>query len=202
MDSEFYIDQLIEREKGAQPDPFLSTRVMARIAPPAPVYLSLVKGAFAAVALALVLLSGIHLGSALVPLQETWEALHTFKFDSAFSTWLYRIAVNSCLNHTARLRRRNLLVTAGDALRQLFMFEDPQRDPHGLLEDEQRDRAVREAIGLLPEKQRTAFVLSKYDDLTQKEIAAIMHTTEGAVEQLLQRAKSALRKKLNPIVGK
>ncbi len=138
--------------------------------------------------------------------QETfiraWEALHTFKFDSAFSTWLYRIAVNSCLNHTARLRRRNLLVTAGDALRQLFMFEDPQRDPHGLLEDEQRDRAVREAIGLLPEKQRTAFVLSKYDDLTQKEIAAIMHTTEGAVEQLLQRAKSALRKKLNPIVGK
>lgn len=71
MDSEFYIDQLIEREKGAQPDPFLSTRVMARIVPPAPVYLSLLKGAFAAVALALVLLSGIHLGSSLAPLQET-----------------------------------------------------------------------------------------------------------------------------------
>ena len=71
MDTEFYIDQLIEREKGAQPDPFLSTRVMARIAPTPSVYFSLVRGAFAAVALALVLLTGIHLGSVLAPLQET-----------------------------------------------------------------------------------------------------------------------------------
>ncbi|HRF93103.1 MAG TPA: sigma factor-like helix-turn-helix DNA-binding protein [Bacteroides graminisolvens] len=47
-----------------------------------------------------------------------------------------------------------------------------------------------------------ASVLSKYDDLTQKEIATIMQSTEGSVEQLLQRAKSNLQKKLSPMVGK
>jgi RNA polymerase sigma-70 factor (ECF subfamily) len=70
------------------------------------------------------------------------------------------------------------------------------------LEQTERDKAIRKAIDALPEKQRTAFILSKYDDLTQKEIAAIMQSTEGSVEQLLQRAKSRLQKKLSPIVGK
>jgi RNA polymerase sigma-70 factor (ECF subfamily) len=49
----------------------------------------------------------------------------------------------------------------------------------------------------LPEKQHIAIVLSKYDDLPQKEIAAIMNLTEGAVEALLQRAKKNLREKLS-----
>ena len=49
----------------------------------------------------------------------------------------------------------------------------------------------------LPEKQRTAIVLSKYDDLSQKEIAEIMKITEGAVEALIQRAKAKLKKKLS-----
>jgi len=53
---------------------------------------------------------------------------------------------------------------------------------------------VRNAIDNLPEKQRTAFVLSKYDDLSQREIANIMKISEGAVEQLLQRAKANLQK--------
>jgi len=133
---------------------------------------------------------------------RAYEALDTFKFDSAFSTWLYRIAVNQSLNHLERIRRRGLIMVAGDMLKHLLGSEDPQRDPHRLLEDEQRDEAIRKAIDSLPRNQQIAFVLSKYDDLTQKEIAAVLHTTEGAVEQLLQRAKSTLRKKLAPLVGK
>lgn len=52
------------------------------------------------------------------------------------------------------------------------------------------------ALNSLPENQRTAIVLSKYDDLPQKEIAAVMNLSEGAVEALIQRAKKNLREKL------
>jgi RNA polymerase sigma-70 factor (ECF subfamily) len=58
---------------------------------------------------------------------------------------------------------------------------------------------VEKALNSLPEKQRTAIVLSKYDDLSQREIAEIMETTEGAVEALLQRAKTNLREKLSSL---
>ncbi|MGE4568198.1 MAG: hypothetical protein AB7C90_03330 [Bacteroidales bacterium] len=71
MDTEFYIDRMIEREKGQQPDPFLSTRVMARIAPAASGYRFWLRGSLAALSLAVVLLSGIHLGRSLADSQET-----------------------------------------------------------------------------------------------------------------------------------
>jgi RNA polymerase sigma-70 factor (ECF subfamily) len=61
------------------------------------------------------------------------------------------------------------------------------------MEDSERERIIKNAIDELPENQRTAFVLSRFDDLSQKDIAAIMKTSEGAVEQLLQRAKTKLR---------
>jgi RNA polymerase sigma-70 factor (ECF subfamily) len=61
---------------------------------------------------------------------------------------------------------------------------------------------VQKALNSLPENQRTAIVLSKYDDLSQKEIAAIMNTTEGAVEALIQRAKANLRERLSSLKKK
>ena len=61
---------------------------------------------------------------------------------------------------------------------------------------------VQKALDSLPENQRTAIVLSKYDDLSQKEIAEIMNTTEGAVEALIQRAKTNLRKNYLHLIKK
>jgi RNA polymerase sigma-70 factor (ECF subfamily) len=55
---------------------------------------------------------------------------------------------------------------------------------------------VQKALNSLPKNQRTIIVLSKYDDLSQKEIAQILDTSEGAVESLIQRAKANLRKQL------
>jgi len=65
------------------------------------------------------------------------------------------------------------------------------------LESAERDRHIRMAIDSLPEKQRMAFILSRYEEMPQKKIAAVMNRTEGAVEQLLQRAKENLKKKLS-----
>lgn len=70
------------------------------------------------------------------------------------------------------------------------------------MEENERERQIRNAIDSLSDKQRTAFVLSRYDELPQKEIAQIMNISEGAVEQHLQRAKINLQKKLASLVGK
>nr|MBP8791458.1 sigma-70 family RNA polymerase sigma factor [Breznakibacter sp.] len=75
-------------------------------------------------------------------------------------------------------------------------------DPEQAMINHQERQLIEQAIDGLPEKQRTAFVLSKYDDLPQREIAAIMNTSEGSVEQLLLRAKANLQKKLVPFYKK
>jgi RNA polymerase sigma-70 factor (ECF subfamily) len=75
-------------------------------------------------------------------------------------------------------------------------------NPETLIIQAERNEWVEKALNSLPEKQRTAIVLSKYDDLSQREIAVIMETTEGAVEALIQRAKANLREKLSALSKK
>ena len=133
---------------------------------------------------------------------RVFQSLKTFNGDAEFSTWLYRITVNTSINHLNKIKSRGLLHFAEDILQNIFNMASDDKNPQQQMEQTERDEAIRKAIDALPEKQRTAFVLSKYDDLTQKEIAAIMQSTEGSVEQLLQRAKSSLQNKLNTIVGK
>ncbi len=133
---------------------------------------------------------------------RAFQSLKSFNGDAEFSTWLYRITVNTSINHLNKIRNRGFMHFAEDIFQSLFNRASDDKNPQQRLEQTERDGAIRKAIDTLPEKQRTAFVLSKYDDLSQKEIAAILQSTEGSVEQLLQRAKSSLQKKLNPLVGK
>lgn len=134
-----------------------------------------------------------------------YQSLKKFKGDSSFSTWIYRITVNASLNRVRSNKRNPVLFrldmffgTSGKADIQ-FPFPDSE-DPQSLLIDHENNKFVQAALDSLPENQRTAIVLSKYDDLSQKEIAVIMETTEGAVEALIQRAKSNLRNKLSQSV--
>ena len=133
---------------------------------------------------------------------RAFQSLSSFQGNSEFPTWLYRITVNTSINQLNRNKHRTFLQIAGDMLQSMFNKETGDRNPHQELEQTEQDTAIRKAIDSLPEKQCTAFVLSKYDDLPQKEIAAIMQCSEGSVEQLLQRAKTSLQKKLSTIVGK
>lgn len=133
---------------------------------------------------------------------RAFQSLSSFQGNSEFSTWLYRITVNTSINHLNRIKNRGLLHFAEDILQNIFNRASDDKNPEQQLEQSEHDNVIRKAIDALPEKQRTAFVLSKYDDLPQKEIAAIMQCSEGSVEQLLQRAKSSLQKKLSSIVGK
>jgi RNA polymerase sigma-70 factor (ECF subfamily) len=133
---------------------------------------------------------------------NAFQSISSFKGNSGFSTWLFRIAINIALNHIHKSMRNPLLRFTEELIHDLFLKSDNSPDPEELMVETERDLAIRNAIDLLPDKQRTAFVLSKYDELSQKEIAAVMNTSEGAVEQHLQRAKINLQKKLAFLVGK
>lgn len=138
---------------------------------------------------------------------QAYQALEKFKGNAAFSTWIYRVAVNASLNKVRKSSKTFLFQRFGSMLggEKQKEFEIPTIDnenPETLLIHEEHRAWVQKALNSLPENQHTAIVLSKYDDLSQKEIAEIMNTTEGAVEALIQRAKANLKEKLKNTVGK
>jgi len=133
---------------------------------------------------------------------QAYRSLSGFKGESAFSTWIYRIAVNASLNKI-RKSSRNSVFQRLDTLfgqernKELSLPLDSPENPEEILIKEEHAVWIHKALDSLPDNQKTAVILSKYDDLPQKEIAEIMNLTEGAVEALLQRAKKNLREKLS-----
>ena len=135
-------------------------------------------------------------------LVNVYQSLNSFKGQSAFSTWVYRIATNASLNFVRNKSKRNFI----QRIESIFGFEKTQDipqlkseadNPEQLMINKERSERLFNILNTLPEKQRIAFTLSKYDDLSQHEIALIMDITEGAVESLIQRAKANLQKKLS-----
>jgi len=135
---------------------------------------------------------------------QAYQSLGKFKGEAYFSTWIYRIAVNASLNGVRKSSKNQFLQRLGnifvsDKSREYSFPSSDLENPENILIHTERNEWVEKALSSLPEKQRIAIVLSKYDDLSQKEIAEIMETTEGAVEALIQRAKSNLREKLSSL---
>jgi RNA polymerase sigma-70 factor (ECF subfamily) len=132
---------------------------------------------------------------------QAYTSLSRFKGEATFSTWLYRIAVNASLNKVRKsskniiLQRIDALFGAEKAKEHPFTLSDME-NPENIIIRQEHVKWIQKALDTLPENQRTAIILSKYDNFSQREIAEIMNTTEGAVEALLQRAKKNLREKL------
>lgn len=133
---------------------------------------------------------------------EVYKSVGRFRSDSKFSTWLYRIAVTKSLDHLKSMKRKKRygfmknFFSAGKSDDYLVSSEQESDNPQQLLEKAERIKALSWAVGALPENQKVAFTLSKYDELSYKEIAEILDTTVSSVESLLVRAKSNLKKKL------
>ncbi|AWA28984.1 RNA polymerase subunit sigma-70 [Flavobacterium magnum] len=127
--------------------------------------------------------------------------VHDFNHQSQLSTWIYRICVNCCIDFVkARKRKKrfgfltSLFYEDSQALRH-----DPAHFNHPGVELEQKEAvaALFSKIDMLPPNQKTALLLSKIEQKSQKEMAAIMGISEKAVESLLHRAKENLLKKIN-----
>ena len=119
---------------------------------------------------------------------QVFESLGKFRFESKLSTWLYRIAVNRSINHCKSPRGRAIKVDI-ESWKQM-----PQQQ---LLEEQEQLELLHRAIDRLPENQRTALILNKYEELSYKEIAEVMGVTLSSVESLLFRAKNNLEKIFN-----
>jgi RNA polymerase sigma-70 factor (ECF subfamily) len=122
----------------------------------------------------------------------------TYEPKAKFSTWLYRIVANLCFN-VMRSRRRMRPVS----LDQTFDEDETRRDvpseepgPDSALDQEELAQQVARAVDTLPENQKLAILLNKYENKNYEEIAAVMETTTMAVKSLLSRARENLREKL------
>lgn len=131
---------------------------------------------------------------------EVFNSIDKFRLDAKISTWLYRIAVNKSLNFIRDNKKRSLF----QRIEAVFAGRNYTDSTSGLSSDEpdtnlqekQKSAIVHKAIDSLPENQRIAFTLNKYEDLSYKEIAEIMALSLSSVESLMHRAKKALQKKL------
>ena len=123
---------------------------------------------------------------------KVFQSLPSFNGKSAFSTWLYRIAVNTSLNFLRKKKRKNFWI----GLTDILQVASKDKSIETIITERSDNTVIQQALDALPEKQRLAFVFAKYEELPQKQVADIMKITEGAVEQLLIRAKSNLKKTL------
>lgn len=132
---------------------------------------------------------------------EVFRSVKKFRGDSRLTTWLYRIAVNRSLNFirdNKRYRRNRPvddLAGEGKNISQRFISAETE-NPEYSLENRQRAVILHNAVDALPKNQRIAFVLSKYEDLSNREIAEVMNLSVSSVESLMYRAKKNLQKKL------
>ena len=120
---------------------------------------------------------------------RAWKGLKNFKGQSALSTWLYRIAVNVCLN------RKSAKTPITEPIESPEHFEDVRSEgaQHAMIR-EQRAAAVRKAIANLPDKQRATLILRAYHDMSHQEIADVLGSSVGAVKANFFHALNNLRK--------
>ena len=128
-----------------------------------------------------------------------FQSINQFNEKSLFKTWVYRIAVNKCLDFlrakTRKKRWANIVGIFGD--NGTLTHNPPDfAHPGVLLENQENAAYLFKAINELPESQKTAFLLSHTENLNNKEIAAVMDKTVSAIESLIQRAKQNLQKTL------
>lgn len=134
---------------------------------------------------------------------QAYKSFTRFREESRLSTWLYRIAVNLSLNHQRKRKYERWLSFDFDPVEEddtdFSAGDTAEENPHSILEQRDTERIVQAAINSLPEQQRVALILHRYEGLPYEEIAKVMQVSVASVESRLHRAKQALAKKLLPL---
>jgi len=131
---------------------------------------------------------------------RVWQSARNYEPKAKFTTWIYRITANLCFNELKSSRRRKWFSFNWSDEDGEHTFEETLSDSAPSAEDvlleKERSRQISDALQSLPDNQRMALVLKKYDDLSYQEIAQIIGCSVSAVESLLVRAKRTLQEKL------
>jgi RNA polymerase sigma-70 factor (ECF subfamily) len=136
---------------------------------------------------------------------KAYRALDSFRGDSAFYTWLYRIAINTAKNHLmASNRRPSASATVhqteeGEQWDELDLLSDSET-PENLLLTQEIAQTVEETIQSLPEELRSAITLRELEGLSYEEIAQVMGCPIGTVRSRIFRAREAIAQRLRPLL--
>jgi len=135
---------------------------------------------------------------------KAYRALPSFRGDSAFYTWLYRIGINTAKNYLVAMGRRAPTSTEFDS-EEAENFEDADqlRDintPESLMMTRQIGDTVNESMAQLPEDLRTAITLREIEGMSYEDIAVIMNCPIGTVRSRIFRAREAISEKLRPLL--
>jgi len=138
---------------------------------------------------------------------RVYRTASTYQPDAKFSTWIYRIATNICLNEKRTRKYRyevELIHRSGADKKRGFEVVDQKTftSIDDKIAQEERLHSVRKAISELPEKQRLALVCNEYEQLSYKEIGEVLQCSEGAVKSIIHRAKTALKSNLKKVLYK
>jgi len=132
---------------------------------------------------------------------EAYRNLSGFRAEAEISTWLYRIATTKSLDAIRRKSRKKRQdgppsAFAGPEAAEAVSAPESE-DPGRILEDKERSRVLHEAIASLPENQRIAITLSRFEGLGNREIGAVLELSVVSVDSLIYRAQKNLRKWLH-----
>jgi len=131
---------------------------------------------------------------------RVWQTAKKYEPTAKFTTWIYKITANLCLNELKSARRWKWLSfhrfdgESNNSIEETFPDDSPTAE--ALLLTGEQNRCIAEALAILPANQRLALVLKTYEGLPYQEIARILGCSVAAVESLLVRAKRTLQKKL------
>jgi RNA polymerase sigma-70 factor (ECF subfamily) len=138
---------------------------------------------------------------------KVYRSLRRFRFESAFSTWLYRIAVNTCKNRlkSSEYRQKKRMVSlsnpgGAEASAVSTEIRDESRSPAVEFERKERLTLIKKAINSLPEDQKTVVALRDIEGLSYDEIADITGLNLGTVKSKLARARMDLRETLKDVI--
>lgn len=135
---------------------------------------------------------------------KAYRALAKFRGESAFYTWLYRIAVNTAKNYLVARNRRPPASDVDASEADYFEGSERLRDidsPESLLYRDELESAVDQAIKNLPEDLRTAVTLREFEGLSYEEIAEVMDCPVGTVRSRIFRAREAIDEKIKLLEG-
>ncbi len=134
---------------------------------------------------------------------KAYRALGDFRGDSAFYTWLYRIAINTAKNYLLSRSRRHfdyeIDVQDAEQVENAPQLKDIETPEHQLM-NEQIVAVIRAAIENLPEEMRIAITLREFEGMSYEEIAEAMDCPIGTVRSRIFRAREAIDQKLNPLL--
>ena len=133
---------------------------------------------------------------------KAWRNIKSFRGDSQFYTWLFRITVNTAMNHLAAARRRPEHTLPPNEDGEVSM-DDMQVDldtPQGEVEAEEVARIVNEVIAELSEDLRVAITLRELEGMSYEQIAYIMKCPIGTVRSRIFRAREAIDERLRPVL--